>query len=149
MVGVRIGMKVVLALVLVTACDRHGNPIELLGETIAPPAPFDTLKVGMTVEDAKAKLPELTGELQDSGFAELVVKDVPVTVVFQHSRLSEITMRLERPSFEAELVKRWGPSHATAPGIADWNGPLWHAKHSCTKDGSSCSVAFERIEVTP
>lgn len=144
--GDRISRKVLLAIALVLAagCERHGKPLELLGETIAPPAPFDTLKVGMTVAEAKAKLPELTGELQDTGFAELVVKDVPVKVVFEHSRLSEITLRLERPSFEAELVKRWGPSRTTAPGIVEWNGPLWHANHSCTKDGSACSVEFER-----
>src|SRR4051794_34581930 len=106
MLGARICMTS-LALVVLLACacsNRHGNPIELLGETVAPPAPFDTLKLGMTVAEAKAALPELSGEIDEkTGHGEIVVKDVPVTVVFDHARLSQISMRLERPTFEPEL----------------------------------------------
>lgn len=133
-----------LLLVVLAACsNRHGDPIELLGETIAPPAPFDTLKLGMTVAEAKAALPELEGDLTEAGDAKLAVKNVPVEVVFDHARLSRIAMRLERPSFEAELVKRWGPSRAVSSGVVEWAGPAWRANHACTASGDACTVTFE------
>jgi len=144
MPGVRTRMKLLVLLLAVGCSNRHGNPIELLGETIAPPAPFDTLKLGMTVAEAKAALPELTGELTDVGSAELVVDKVPVKVVFDHSQLTAVMMELDRPSFEAELVKRWGPSKTRAPGIVEWSGPTWRAIHSCTPDKTRCGVDFKR-----
>lgn len=145
MMGVRMYMKAFLAIVLVASCGtRHGNPLNLLTETIAPPAPFDKLALGMTIAEATTVLPELTGEPTTSGYAALAVKDVPVTVVFEHSRLHEIMLKLERPSFEADLVKLWGPSHTVERGIVDWNGPVWRANHSCTKAGDVCAVIFER-----
>lgn len=135
----------VLVLVGMAACgNRHGDPVELLGETIAPPTPFDTLKLGMTVPEAKVALPELEGEEPKAGYAELSVKNVPVVVAFEHARLSRVTMRLERSSFEAELVRRWGPSRAVSKGIVEWNGPVWRANHSCTESGDACAVTFER-----
>lgn len=144
MTGVRIRMKwLLLVAVLAGACNRKIDPLDLFGTAIAPPAPFDTLKLGMSEEEAKAALPDLEVVRSAKDFTQLAVPKVPVEVEIEHAHLARITLRLDRPSFEADLVKRWGPGRPTERGFVEWQGPVWRAAHSCTSDGQACSVTFQ------
>jgi hypothetical protein len=139
-----------LVVALCAGCSAREAPpsLDVFGSAIAPPPPLDQLKIGMRVEEATRLVPALVADPGDAGKHRLSYdlgrRGVRARVDLKGRHVSGVWVHVDRPSFERELVAKWGPSKRVSDGIVEWAGPAWRASHSCTPEGARCAVHFGR-----
>jgi hypothetical protein len=147
-----LGLVAATVVATVACADGDRAPaVDFVGADIAPPAPLNKLRAGMSFADATAVVPELRGELGELGSGQLTFDPkragLSARVDLRGSRVDTIWYFREGPSFSRTLAERWGPGSvdATHPGIIEWTGPSWLASHSCNDALTRCALMFTRL----